>query len=544
MQDRSKPSSSPISGHLATLCDADPDAAARVVAIWEVVLAVEMLDLEPARPLLAPLYSDRKGGKRPRDPVSILRSLVLMSMLGRTSVNDWVDELRGKPELRILSGWNPPEPAASVGTFYGFFHRLLDGPYVHRCAHFSRPSERFSGSSGRFLRSLTAEKEQSESKKDVNEPSVQKSRAASMNALALFEGVLPADLCTRLNEILLRCGVLPSAERGLLGETERLDISGDGTAISSHADGHGEKACDCTQESGAPQCSCGRYYSDPTARWGYDSHRDVYFFGFRLHTLNVTHEGFDSPMQFTIAPANTADVLMAPDALVRLKMQFSALAGDKFQVQFRSGIFDMGYDARPFYELLGELGAAPIIPMRKDAVSPQDSSGQALDEHGRPICKGNLVMRQHQPLDRDGVILYNCPVKRPTHRNGLPVIVTRVEECPLGVLCEPNSKMGPFARVRTKDDPRRILPILRDSPTFSQRYDQRTASERINSTLKSKGSMATGAFRREHIAFTFAIAHAIERHAKNWVRQFMKDRAAPKTIAEVLAYAKTAAGPP
>ena len=100
---------------------------ARLRSVAAELLAVALLDLEPARPLLERCYAGRRGGRRPRDPVAMLRALVLMGLLGCTDFNKWVPTLRGRPELAILCGFDPRD-TPGVGTFYAFCDRLLDGP--------------------------------------------------------------------------------------------------------------------------------------------------------------------------------------------------------------------------------------------------------------------------------------------------------------------------------------------------------------------------------------------------------------------------------
>jgi hypothetical protein len=48
-------------------------------------------------------------------------------------------------------------------------------------------------------------------------------------------------------------------------------------------------------------------------------------------------------------------------------------------------------------------------------------------------------------------ITYNCTVKRPTHRNGKYLWLNHTEECPLGVLCQPDTKMEPTVYVKSTE---------------------------------------------------------------------------------------------
>jgi hypothetical protein len=66
-------------------------------------------------------YSD--NGAPARDPVAMLRSLLLMEMTHCRSVDDWVRDLKAFPLWAILSGFDPGN-VPGVGTFYDFMKRL------------------------------------------------------------------------------------------------------------------------------------------------------------------------------------------------------------------------------------------------------------------------------------------------------------------------------------------------------------------------------------------------------------------------------------
>ena len=131
------------------------DLRARLLDHLEVVLALALLDLEPARPTLESCYAQRKGGRSPRDPVAMLRCLVLMGLLGITSFNEFVKRLRRRVELVVLCGFEPDD-APGASTIYDFCHRLLDGPREQLGNVPERdtppPSEQLQGSRGRFRR--------------------------------------------------------------------------------------------------------------------------------------------------------------------------------------------------------------------------------------------------------------------------------------------------------------------------------------------------------------------------------------------------------
>jgi len=97
------------------------------------------LDLTPAHTLLTSCYSPVKR-RTPRDPLCMLRLLLLMLLRGVTSITTWVDTLRGSPLLAVLTGF-APDDLPGVGTIYDFKNRLVNGPYQKPCEHVTRPAD-------------------------------------------------------------------------------------------------------------------------------------------------------------------------------------------------------------------------------------------------------------------------------------------------------------------------------------------------------------------------------------------------------------------
>lgn len=197
--------------------------------------------------------------------------------------------------------------------------------------------------------------------------------------------------------------------------------------------------------------------------------------------------------------------------------------------------YDKGYDAGPFYKLHQELEICPLIPLAQEVKTPSCAEGLPRDDQGRPLCPGGMPMRLHQRDMKKQELLYNCPVKRPGREEGKLVFKTREEECPLGALCEPDSVMGPLVHIKLGRDPRMNLAIPRESPLFAELYKDRTATERYNSVLKSKGRMAVGAYRRQHVAWIMAMLLGVELHADSWVKRAL-GQTRPTTVEELLSW--------
>jgi hypothetical protein len=60
---------------------------------------------------------------------------------------------------------------------------------------------------------------------------------------------------------------IPSANKGLLGDTSKLTVAADGTCVATGASSYGVKACECRKK-GIYDCKCDRRFSDPNASWG------------------------------------------------------------------------------------------------------------------------------------------------------------------------------------------------------------------------------------------------------------------------------------
>ena len=73
----------------------------------------------------------------------------------------------------------------------------------------------------------------------------------------------------------------PSIHKGLI-DPEHLALAGDGTPVRTAAQQRKKRLCDC-KEKGCSSCNCKRHYSQPDCNWGWDSHRESYFFGYHLY---------------------------------------------------------------------------------------------------------------------------------------------------------------------------------------------------------------------------------------------------------------------
>ena len=217
--------------------------------------------------------------------------------------------------MAIIAGFKPFDTPAT-GTFYAFIDRLEDGPYQKPCQHIVKPSKL---RKGKHLRNLNSEKQQRQESKKGDLTVYDSVTKKLKNDLKASENQLrPDDLLKRLEDILIQCAIIPSANRGLLGDTNSINISGDGSALTSGANPQGKPSCNC-REKGIYDCNCPRYYSDPTVNWGYDSYRDTYYFGHTFYQHIVSANGHDLPLDVSTAPASETDFTLSLNSLDRLK---------------------------------------------------------------------------------------------------------------------------------------------------------------------------------------------------------------------------------
>jgi hypothetical protein len=483
----------------------------------EAALILMSLNLESARPILEPLYSKDPRGQKPYDPVRMLRALLMMVLLKYTSITKFAEALKAKPRLARIAGFEAYDVPAA-GTFYAFIDRLEDGQYQKPCERIIKPSKL---RKGKHTRNLTSEKQQRQKDKKADMgiyDSVTKKLKDDLQKSA--DQPRPDGLLKRLEDILIQCAIIPSAQKGLLGDTNSMSASGDGSALPSGANPYGKPSCNC-REKGIYDCQCPRYYSDPTANWGYDSYRETYYFGHTYYQYVVSTSKHDLPLPPSIAPGAETDFTLSLNNLDRLK---KALKENGLEWKIKYAIHDAGHDSRGNYEYLLDCDISPIIALnpRTGIYSAPTGNAQKVNEQGIPICPAGMLMRRHGFNPQKQVIMYNCPVKRPTHKDGRYIYVSYPQECPFKVLCQPDTNLGPTVCIRTKDDPRLYPPIPRGTATFKELMNLRSGCERSNSAKKDVYSLGQRPCRSDtHFLVRLYLVSIIE-HAKAWLAEDKK----------------------
>lgn len=512
---------------LEELTQEDRATTYRVVGHEETIKTLAAIDLEPARAKLMEGYSQRKSGKRPRDPIAMFRSIMVMAMLACSSYNTYVHRLRGEPELAIMSGFEVDD-TPGVGTYYDFDKRLVNGKYQKRCDNCNpvKPAEQITGRN--FRRNLDTEKKKrllDDSDPAVYEPPTMN---AVKKAVEKLGDSLEPNFVNMLNEILMTVGVAPSLEMGLLGPKDKLHVGGDGSIVPSQGKGQGKYTCTCRKDGNGKTCTCDRIYSDPTAMWGYDHTRKIFVFGFKIHTLVAKHETTDLTLRVDSAPANPADVLMGIQGVVAFHKTAREL---DVSLGIDAYMFDAGYDAEWFFKLIITLGSRPVIALNPKNTKIIDYKNIPRDKKtGNPLCPGGAICRHQGFVKRQQKHVWHCPAKRPSKLKGKYFIRSRMDLCPTGKLCEPDSKIGPIYNIPISSSYRLNPPIPRSSELHKTLYKKRTATERFNSEFKQN---LTRPYRREHLNFIHVMATAISTHGNAMARHRLGETKA-KTVSELL----------
>ncbi|KAF0247411.1 MAG: hypothetical protein FD167_3187 [bacterium] len=186
------------------------------------------LELEKCREELEKLYSPNPRGRKSYDPVCMLRAMLLMVILKYSKITEFAKKLREKPKLAQIAGFEANQTPA-VSTFYLFIDRLEDGEYKKNQTNQVKLSSLRKGKQRRNLKEEKANREKG--KKQVLEQADTITENLKNELIAQENEPRPQDYLYRLENLLMKLAVIPSAQKGLLGNLKKLIISGDGSAL-------------------------------------------------------------------------------------------------------------------------------------------------------------------------------------------------------------------------------------------------------------------------------------------------------------------------
>lgn len=399
-----------------------------------------------------------------------------------------------------------------VGTYYRMYDRLIDGVpgrYPKGQAPSDLRRQRTLRPPRPIRKQKTKEYKAEQDKKGItkSEELYQQYKEEESKVVDSFE--------TRVQELLLLCCVVPSAQQGLLGDLAALDLSGDGSVLVTGASSVGKPTCDCRQN-GIYTCEHLRSYTDATAEIAYDSHRKRFFFGHNLYHITFHGQGFDLPLFPTIGPGDENDFTLSLKSLHKFLMLLE-LHADSWKVRSFAG--DGHHDCYGFYHYLQHKNIYPVIPLREPTkqalVNSEDR--QRFSADGVPLCEAGVEMCLQGHDTKKHTLTYICPCKSK--------LASRLENCPIApetdpdYRCQPETKWGPAVKVHCKKDPRIWPEIPRNTKKYRKLYNARSSCERTNSTLKCSYKLEQARHRSSEFWLIRATLIDMCHYTDVWTRQ-------------------------
>lgn len=416
------------------------------------------LNLDPVGEYLSGLYSHR--GAPAKNQAQILRSLVLFVMLfnmtaAKCSLTLWVrDVLPASGVLVTLVGCESAETLPPLGSYYDFMNRLWSGDRsIYSRSHLMPAGKNRKG------------------KKDVG-PDGKLRDEEQARTKDLADSLIRGEDITDgrdsvLHSVLFLAAVLPSFRLGLISQ-DSLTMSGDGTAVPSHATpyGHLPKSPGILAQHPDPS-ECPRHYPDPDAGWGYDSGEKGWFFGRSLYILSCHNKELrlDLPLLPKFMEARRHDSISFLHA-------FDDFLNHDAGISPRNVCLDSAHDNMPTYRLMEHFGINSLIDINgRSTKSDSYQDDISFDKDGHPCCRAGHEMAAWGNDPRKDARKYRCPLK-----------CGRVASCPHEGECSPGS-YGRTVYVKEGRDLRFNTRIPRDSQQYKDIYSERTASERVNTRV-------------------------------------------------------------
>jgi len=451
-----------------------------------------ILNLDHMKPIIAPLYSPvgRSANLQPE----IFRSLVLCNMLG-FPLDKWVfEKLPKNPVLQIACGFSGKLPG--VASYYDFIRRLIN---LHEEPR-HKPKKR------------KPRKKLGKNKKlPPKHPNTTRRIADKILAGRRFSR-RPERV---LQEIFAVVAVKSSMNLGLI--PQRISLSGDGTCIRTGASHFGVKTCECKDWG----CGCPRRFSDPNATWGWDSHNEIYFYGYTGYFISTYNkaEKLDLPLYLRLVEASRHDSVSALVALAEFRDLYPELTIENF-------ISDSASDNYPTYELLHQWDIGAVIALNsKNKGNFKYPQALSVDEHGVPTCPGGNKMSYHGFCGKDRCRLkYRCP----------KAVGKPYKKC---VSCSP-SAYGRTIYTKPDWDLRLFTRVPRGSDHWKSIFKQRTAAERVNNRILHHYGLENSHVRGKGRISFFATVAAINVHLDAQLAKMISNGAF--RFADILTSAKAA----
>ncbi len=402
-------------------------------------LKVYMLNLDRLREDFLPLFS--ATGRPSNQQPELFRSLVLMSHFKYASLEDWLPYAKSSKLVCGLVGVTP-DNFPGEQTHRDFISRLWFGDETNK------------------LRRVR--------KKPKTKHGKEKLPPKHPGAIRdMVDRALSGEVFKRIPErlfqaIFSKVAVAPSAAMGLLGDTNKLIVSGDGTCITSNASHYGHKVCGCEGE-----CNCPRKFTDPTARWGWDSYHERWYYGYSAYLLSVHNPALklDLPIYMKFVEAQRFDGVTLISALAHARYMY------KDMLSIDSLLADSAHDNYPTYELLHSWNIKAFIDLNKRSSEVPTLQNIQVNKDGIPVCPDGHLMLNWGHDAKKSRIKYRCPM-----------VTGKVKYCPYSRNCN-KTLYGKMVYVRLSENLRLLPPVPRNSDAWRDTYKQRSAAERVNNRI-------------------------------------------------------------
>lgn len=422
--------------------------------LWEPWQKLRLFDTDIAMHFLEPFYSPT--GRPAMNQPQILRSFILFFLLVsygliKPSLSLWIDRLKSDRILAALIGCTvnslPP-----LGSYFDFMDRLWDAPsssiygrnhLLPASWHSKRPN-------------IPKQKKQ---KAQERHPKV----TEQIGKRLLAHKDIPFNYEASLQKFFYQVAVLPSIGLGII--PLHLTVSGDGTAVHTHANPHGHHQSDCSGLSPEEVRSAPRHFSDPDATWGYDSDLEKSFYGYTLFHISCHNEALhvDLPLLLRFTSAARHDS-------VNFMVAFHELEKHMPDLKPVNMCLDSAMDNYPTYYLLKDRGISAFIDLNTNRGRPKTIPDTiTIDKNGTPICNAGLKMVPNGYDKSIGRLMWRCPFGK-----------DHADKCPQN--CS-SSKYGRVIKTNPDWDVRLYTDVPRGTKAYQDVYKQRTATERINNRI-------------------------------------------------------------
>lgn len=222
--------------------------------LWIPWQKLRIFDTDRAMDFLLPFYSST--GRPATNQPQILRSFILFFLLlsmGLTppSITSWIARLKQDHVLATLIGC-PIHSLPPLGSYFDFMNRLWAAPSTDL---YSRKKL--------LPASWNRKKPKKPKGKGQKAPEAKPQITQLLSDCILSGKDIPFNFEARLQKFFYLVAVVPSMESGLIA-LDDLTVSGDGTAVHTHANPKGHRCRNAPAFDGDPDTSL-RHFSDPDA---------------------------------------------------------------------------------------------------------------------------------------------------------------------------------------------------------------------------------------------------------------------------------------